>query len=70
MMDLRSPASSLELALPSSKDILRQTLPNGVTVLARENWSAPSIVVEGYLQAGTWTNLLSSPAWHPMPRAC
>jgi len=52
MMDLRSPASSLELALPSSKDILRQTLPNGVTVLARENWSAPSIVVEGYLQAG------------------
>jgi len=51
-MDLHSPASALELALPSSKDILRQTLPNGITVLARENWSAPSIVVEGYLQAG------------------
>jgi zinc protease len=27
-------------------------LPNGITVLARENWSAPSIVLEGYLQVG------------------
>ncbi len=43
----RLKASSLGLA-----DTLRQTLPNGITVLARENWSAPSVVIEGYLQAG------------------
>jgi zinc protease len=39
-------------ALPGPDDILRRTLPNGITVLARENWSAPSVVVEGYVQAG------------------
>ncbi len=39
-------------ALPGPDDVLRVTLPNGITVLARENWSAPSIVVEGYLLAG------------------
>jgi zinc protease len=39
-------------ALPGPHDILRRTLPNGITVLARENWSAPSIVLEGYLHAG------------------
>lgn len=44
----REPKSSL----PGPQDVLRRTLPNGITVLARENWSAPSIVVEGYLLAG------------------
>jgi zinc protease len=39
-------------ALPGPHDVLRRSLPNGITVLARENWSAPSVVVEGYLQAG------------------
>jgi zinc protease len=39
-------------ALPGPDDILRRTLPNGITVLARENWSAPSVVVEGYVQVG------------------
>jgi zinc protease len=39
-------------ALPGPGDILRRTLPNGVIVLARENWTAPSVVVEGYLLAG------------------
>ena len=38
--------------LPGPDDVLRRTLPNGITVLARENWSAPSIVVEGYLLSG------------------
>ena len=40
------------LSLPGPDDTLRRVLPNGVIVLARENWSAPSIVVEGYLQVG------------------
>jgi zinc protease len=39
-------------ALPGPGDILRRTLPNGVIVLARENWTAPSVVMEGYLLAG------------------
>ena len=47
-MQNRVPAS----ALPGPDNILRRTLPNGITVLARENWSAPSVVIEGYLQAG------------------
>ncbi len=39
-------------AMPGPDDILRRVLPNGITVLARENWAAPSVVVEGYLQVG------------------
>ena len=39
-------------ALPGPDNILRRVLPNGITVLARENWSAPSVVVEGY--SGRW----------------
>ena len=34
---------------------------NGVVVLARENWAAPSVVVEGYLVAGN----LDEPAKTP-----
>ncbi len=37
---------------PGPDDTLRRVLPNGITVLARENWSAPSVVVEGYILAG------------------
>ena len=40
-------------ALPGSGDTLRRVLPNGIIVLARENWSAPSVVVEGYVLAGS-----------------
>lgn len=39
-------------SLPGPDDVLRTVLPNGITVLARENWSAPSVVVEGYLVVG------------------
>lgn len=38
--------------LPGPEDVLRCKLPNGITVLARENWSAPSVVIEGYLEVG------------------
>ena len=54
-LGLRSPSPALPLSrssLPGPDDVLRTTLPNGITVLARENWSAPSIVLEGYLQVG------------------
>jgi zinc protease len=39
-------------SLPGPDDTLRRVLPNGITVLARENWAAPSVVVEGYLVVG------------------
>ncbi len=52
MSEINSTSTS-KLALPGPQDILRRTLPNGITVLARENWSAPSAVVEGYVLAGS-----------------
>lgn len=42
----------LALSLPGPNDIVRQTLPNGLTVLTRENSSSPTVVVSGYLHAG------------------
>ncbi|HEX9115484.1 MAG TPA: pitrilysin family protein [Anaerolineae bacterium] len=44
---------SRQIAVPGPQDILRRILPNGVRVLARENWSAPSVVIDGYLLAGS-----------------
>jgi zinc protease len=45
-------ASGTRTSLPGPDDTLRVVLPNGITVLARENWAAPSVVVEGYLVVG------------------
>lgn len=42
-----------KVALPGPDDVLRQTLPNGITVLARENFASPSVVLDGYLIAGS-----------------
>jgi zinc protease len=39
-------------AIPGEDDITRQELPNGIVVLARPNFSSPSVVVNGYLHAG------------------
>ena len=39
-------------SMPGSDDVLRATLPNGIIVLARENWAAPSVAMRGYVQAG------------------
>jgi zinc protease len=38
--------------LPGPETILRRELPNGITVLARENFSSPAVVVTGYIWAG------------------
>ncbi|NDJ86809.1 MAG: insulinase family protein [Chloroflexi bacterium] len=40
------------LTLPSSQDITRQQLPNGITLLVRENFSAQSVVVTGMVATG------------------
>jgi zinc protease len=42
----------LALSLPGPGDIFRQTLPNDITILARENFTSPTVVVSGYLYAG------------------
>ncbi|HXF86507.1 MAG TPA: pitrilysin family protein [Anaerolineales bacterium] len=39
-------------SLPGPNDILRVTLPNGIVVLARENFNSPSVVIAGYFEAG------------------
>ncbi len=39
--------------IPGSDDVLRKELPNGIIVLARANFHSPSVVVNGYLQAGS-----------------
>ena len=45
-------------ALPGADDTLRLELPNGIVVLARPNFNSPSVVIGGYLSAGS----LSDPA--------
>ena len=45
-------------SFPSSKSIVRSELPNGLTVLAYENFDSPSVVIGGYLWAGS----ISEPA--------
>lgn len=39
-------------SLPGPDDTLRTVLPNGITVLVRENFASPAVVVQGYLEAG------------------
>jgi len=40
-------------AIPGSDDVLRKQLSNGIVVLARANFNSPSVIVQGYLQAGS-----------------
>jgi zinc protease len=48
---LNLPASAAG-SLPGPDDITRAELRNGLVVLARANFNSPSVVVQGYLQAG------------------
>jgi zinc protease len=44
---------SIAVSLPGPEDIHREILPNGITVLSRANFNSPSVVVSGYLTAGS-----------------
>jgi zinc protease len=44
-------------ALPGPKDIHREVLANGITVLTRANFNSPSVVVSGYFDAGALFDL-------------
>jgi len=40
-------------SLPGPEDITRVELPNGITIITRPNFSNPSIVLNGYISAGS-----------------
>lgn len=40
-------------SLPGEDDVTRVELPNGIVVLLRSNFNSPSVVLNGYLQAGS-----------------
>ncbi len=40
-------------SLPGPDDIHREVLPNGIVVLARSNFSSPSVTIGGYLACGS-----------------
>lgn len=44
---------SAQLAFPGPDDITRVELPNGIVVLARANFNSPSVVINGFVQAGS-----------------
>ncbi len=51
-----SPINQLPQApgsLPGPEDTTRVDLPNGIVVLARANFNSPSVVLQGYLPAGS-----------------
>ncbi len=53
MSTRRSPLHVNHRSLPGPDDIYREVLPNGITVLARSNFSSPSVTISGYLRAGS-----------------
>jgi zinc protease len=48
----KSPARTNN-SLPGADDITRTILPNGIVVLVRSNFASPSVVLSGYLNAGS-----------------
>ncbi|MBN1305366.1 MAG: insulinase family protein [Anaerolineales bacterium] len=45
--------SPIVQSLPGSDDINRTVLPNGIVVLSRTNFNSPSVVISGYITAGS-----------------
>lgn len=41
-------------SLPGPEDIHRHTFANGITVLTRQNFNSPSVVISGYVAAGSY----------------
>lgn len=49
----RAEKAGRKTSLPGPHDIVRERLPNGITVLVRENFSNQSVVINGSIQAGS-----------------
>jgi zinc protease len=45
--------SATSHSIPGPEDIHRKVLPNGITVLSRSNYSSTSVVISGYVAAGS-----------------
>jgi len=44
--------SKVQSSLPGPKDIYREVLSNGITVLTRSNFNSPTVVIRGFFEAG------------------
>lgn len=51
-MPMLKPREINTSTLPGPDDVHRTVLDNGVTVLVRENFASPAVVVQGYLEVG------------------
>ena len=49
----KAPFTPQTTAMPSPEDITRETLPNGITILARSNFNSPTLSIRGYLPSGS-----------------
>lgn len=45
--------SAAPRSIPGPEDIFRKVLPNGITVLSRSNFNSASVVISGYVVAGS-----------------
>jgi zinc protease len=52
-MNRRAELHAEHRSLPGPDDIHREVLPNGMVVLARSNFSSPSVTISGYIPAGS-----------------
>ncbi len=52
-MNQRADLHADHRSLPGPDDIHREVLPNGIVVLARSNFSSPSVTIGGYVPAGS-----------------
>lgn len=50
--------TTLQHSLPGPEDIARKVLSNGIVVLARSNFNSPSVVISGYIAAGSYLDPL------------
>jgi zinc protease len=54
MLDIQTDLPDLDVgSLPGPDDISRQELANGIVVLARESFTSPSVVISGFVRAGS-----------------
>ena len=49
----KAPFTPQTTAMPSPDDITRETLSNGITILARPNFNSPTLSIRGYFPSGS-----------------
>src|SRR4051794_13826888 len=51
--ELLSQHAEARVRLPGPDDVTQHTLANGLTLLIRENWAGPAVVMRGLLRVGS-----------------